>query len=45
MASRKRKEVPTHHTLTINNFFHTQTVNVAAPAPAEAPKGCVTGGS
>ena len=33
MASRKRKAAPTQPT-TINNFFHTQTVNVAAPAPA-----------
>ena len=38
MASRKRKAQPTQAT-TINNFFHTQTVNVSAPAPAEEPPG------
>jgi len=37
MSARKRK-APTQAT-TINNFFHTQTVNVHAPAPAEETPG------
>ena len=39
MSSRKRKAPPTQATTLNNFFFHTQTANVNAPAPAEAPPG------
>jgi len=39
MSSRKRKAVPTQATTINNFFFHTQTANVATPAPAEEPPG------
>jgi len=39
MSSRKRKAPPTQATTINNFFFHTQTANVATPAPAEEPPG------
>jgi len=39
MSSRKRKAPPTQATTINNFFFHTQTANVATPAPAEEAPG------